>query len=191
VNSFKTVAALVSLCLLQACGTVSNRYASSNISPELMASKDKALVLMSTGAPKSCVSTATMVVARDFASGQMVDPIISIAVDAYVHTSEFPDHHGLVSAFPIAPGSYYFVPAIANPLVKGVRTPTFRFEAKAGEATYIGELFMLASCALHGQFEVRDEYERDLKEATARNKAFGDKVVVKRLMRVGEPINAK
>lgn len=189
--SFKCAMALLSLCLLQACGTVSNRYAVSSVSPELLAAPEKGLVLMSAGAPTACVSTSTFLVARYAGTLQNVDPVISIGVDAYVHTSEFPDHHGLVSAFAIAPGKYYFFPVIANPMVKSIKTPTFTFEAIAGETTYIGELFMPQSCSLRGQFDVRDQYERDVKEATAKNKRFGEKVVVKRLMQVGEPITAR
>jgi hypothetical protein len=191
VKFLKSAMVLLSVCALQACGTAANRYAASTISPEMMASTDKAVVLMSTGAPKSCISTATMILARHGGTNQSVDPVISIGVDTYVHTSEFPDHHGLISAFSIAPGKYYFVPMILNPMVKASRTPTFTFEAKAGEASYIGELFMPQSCSLSAQFDVRDEYERDLKEALAMNKAIGNRTFVKRLMQVGEPITVK
>ncbi|NHZ65351.1 hypothetical protein [Massilia genomosp. 1] len=185
---FKSAALLLSVCLLQACGTVSNRYASSTISPEMMESKERALVLMSAGAPASCISTSTFLIAHHAGSGKTVDPAVSIGVDAYTHSSEFPDHHGLVSAFSLAPGKYYFSPVIANPMVRSIKTPTFIFEAKAGEATYIGELFMLQSCSLREQFAVRDEYQRDVNQAVANNKALGQKVFVKRLMQVGEPI---
>jgi hypothetical protein len=187
-NLSKLLACLCSAFLLQACGTVSNRYSPAELPTGVLSSGQSGVVLVSTGAPQHCISTATFILATDAKTKKATDPIVYIGVDAYAHKSDFNSHHGLVSAFSLQPGSYYFAPAIANPFVRGVKIPTFNFDVRAGETTYVGELFMPTSCSLATSFQVNDMFERDWAIALAKNPGLATRTPVKRLMIVGEPL---
>ncbi|MDI1326553.1 MAG: hypothetical protein PSV23_07110 [Brevundimonas sp.] len=187
-NFSKFTIPLFTCILIQGCGSLENRYATTTI-PLEAATDNRAVILMSSGAPQHCFSTSTAIAARDARTKKLTNPGVFIAVDSYVQPSDFPTHHGLLSAFTLPPGSYYFEPGIANPFVTGIRIPTFTFEARAGETTYIGELFMLQACGLNTAFEVRDKFDRDLKMAITKNKLFSQRQVIKRLMVTGETIN--
>ncbi|CAA9366417.1 MAG: hypothetical protein AVDCRST_MAG68-4888 [uncultured Gemmatimonadetes bacterium] len=47
---------------------------------------------------------------------------------------------------------------------------------------------MVYQNSLEAQFFVRDQYERDMAVARAKNPAFGLRTVVKRLLRAGTPV---
>jgi hypothetical protein len=181
------IAVLWSASLLIGCGTMANRAGVGLLPAETVSQPDTGVVLFSVGAPDHCVSTATFLsVVGESNQGPFKSP--PIGVDVYVHKSEFADHHGLVNAIAYPAGKYYFAPHIANPYVSNRQTPTFHFEVVPGELTYIGELFMEQSCALNGRFEIRDQFDRDVAMARAKNATLMSRPVVKRLMQLGQPI---
>ena len=69
----------------------------------------------------------------------------------------------------------------------GAATPAFRFEVRAGETSYLGELFMPRSCTLLTAFEVRDQFARDIGLAAAKNPAVTWHPPVRRLLAGAEP----
>jgi hypothetical protein len=133
------------------------------------------------------MSQATFLSVRDLSTRKVVESVPSIPVDVYVNKSDFTDHHGTVNAFQLAPGTYYLTPSIANPYIRTVKAPTFQFEVRAGETTYVGELFMTQACALNTHYEVRDQYERDMRIAAQKNPAITTRPPVKRLLTSGAP----
>ena len=175
------------LVLLTACGSIANSTSVEKLKPGALAAPDKGVVVFSAGAPERCVSFSTNLILGDRVSKKAVNPGPYLAVDAYVHKSEFSDHHGTLNALQLSPGAYMFTPYIMNPYVKTVVAPTFEFEVAAGELTYLGELFMTASCGMNTSFVVRDYYERDMPLASARNPEFQGRVAVKRLLKSGPP----
>lgn len=173
--------------LLTACGSIANRTSVDRLKPGALAVPDKGVVVFSAGAPERCVSFVTNLILRDRVTKKAVDPDPYLAVDAYVHKSEFTDHHGTLNALQLSPGSYSLTPYVMNPYVKTVIAPTFEFEVMAGEIAYLGEVFMTASCGLKTSFVVRDYYERDMSLAATKNPEFVGLVAAKRLMKSGPP----
>jgi len=82
-------------------------------------------------------------------------------------------------------GRYFLQPFILNPYVKSLRVPLFYFDVKAGETTYLGEIFMTRSCSMSNQFQVRDEFKRDWQMAIEKNPPLARRDAVKRLTSVG------
>ena len=156
------------------------------MSSSALSSSQSGVVLLTTGAPEHCISMATFLKVFDLASKKATaSPLIP--VDVYANKSEFADHHGTVNAVSLPPGSYYVSPWTANPYVTPIKTPSFAFEVRPGETTYVGELYMTRSCGLSTTFVVRDQYERDVKVASDKNPLFLQRTPVKRLMQSASP----
>lgn len=173
--------------LLTACGSIQNKTGVDRLPAGALAAKDKGVAVLSAGAPEHCISFSTFLILRDLASKKVVESIPSIAVDVYVHKSEFADHHGTINALQLAPGTYSLTPKIMNPYVNTVVAPTFEFEIRAGEIAYLGELFMTASCGMKSSFVVRDYYERDMQIAVKKNPELSSQPATKRLLKSGPP----
>lgn len=184
------IAILMFSGILAGCGTIDNRASVSRLPPTALTSPEVGVALFSVGAPDRCVSTATFVNIYDETTRKSVKHP-PIGVDAYVHTSEFSDHHGLVNAVSLPAGKYYFAPWTANPYITSTQVPTFHFEILAGESQYLGELFMTQSCSTSGYFRIEDHFERDMKIAITKNPALGARPIQTRLMQVGQPIVSK
>ena len=178
---------LATSVLVSACGSLPNRASVETLSPAAFSAANTGVVVLSTGAPQHCISTATMLSVRDLSTRRVVESVPGIPVDVYVHKSDFAGHHGMVNALQLVPGSYYLTPSVLNPYVRTVTAPTFQFEVRAGETTYVGELFMTQGCALNTSFVVNDQYERDMRVASQKNPAVSKRTPVKRLMKRGAP----
>jgi len=171
--------------LLSACGTISNKTGIESLPTTAFSASNTGVVLLSAGAPEYCVSQATFLSIRESATKKVVESVPSIGVDVYVHKSDFADHHGTVNAFQLPPGSYYLTPSVANPYIHTLSAPTFEFDVKAGETTYVGELFMTRACALNTSFEVRDRFDRDMALAMKKNAVVAGRTPIKRLLKAG------
>jgi hypothetical protein len=169
---------------LVGCGTLNNRNSVANVPASEFDSASKGVVIVSTGAPEHCISTATFLSLYTLPKQERLDGLIS--VDGYAVKSDFTDHHGYVNGIALPAGKYAFVPSIANPYVSTVRTTTFQFEVAAGETTYLGELFMPRACSLNNSFVVRDQSGRDIELAEQKNPSLKGRPIVKRLM---QPVN--
>ena len=182
-NKQKPFVVLGASFIVAGCGSMANRADVSRVSPAALDSQE-GVVIFSVGARSHCISESTFVSIRG-ADNNAVVPVAPIGVDVYVLKSEFADHHGLVDGFWLVPGSYYFVPNIANPYVQAESIGTFKFEVRPHETVYLGELYMTQSCGLRTAFVVNDEYERDVQIARKKNPALLKRASVKRLMQKG------
>lgn len=186
-RNIKNFLLLISSALVIACGTVSNKTGVDLLPAAALNSPSEGIVIVSAGAPEHCTSVATFLSVREVTSKKVVLSVPSIGVDVYVHKSDFADHHGTINALRLPAGSYYFTPSIAGPYIRTIIAPTFEFEVKAGETTYVGELFMTKACALHTIFEVRDQFDRDMTLALKKNPALAGRAALRRLMKPGAP----
>lgn len=173
---------------LSGCGTINNRFSPERLAGESVESKSMGTVVVSTGAHERCISFATFVTVYPMGSTQATEPIVMLGMDAFVHPSDFKSHHGLVNAFALPAGAYRFIPSMANPYFSGKTIPTFNFEVRANETSYVGELFMDRACGTNGAFSIRDSFERDWPMATAKNPKLLGREPVRRLMAPGEVI---
>lgn len=180
----KFLAVLTAAIILTGCGSMQNRAGVDRLTAASFADSKRGVVLLSTGAPAHCVSFATALTVRNRKINKVVE-VPPVFMDAYVHKSEFAGHHGTINALQLEPGEYSFVPAVANPFVQGVVTPTFDFEVAAGEVVYLGELFMTQSCGMNSSFIVRDYYARDIEMAKEKNPELGKQAIIKRLLKGG------
>lgn len=146
--------------LLAGCGTMKNRHDPAQFAVARMPA-DSAVVILSTGAPKRCTSTATflqvMPVLHANASSSAV-----VGVDGSFYKSDFESHHGLVNVFTLRAGKYVITPIIANPYVKPTKVPRAEFSVEAGETVYLGEYFMPVSCSLRTWSRFDDKFDRDM-----------------------------
>lgn len=181
----RSLLAALAVALLSACGTLSNKTGVDTLPPSALGAPNTGVVVLSAGAPERCVSQATFLSVRQLETRKVVDSVPSIGVDVYVHKSDFDDHHGTVNAIALPAGTYYLTPSTANPYVRTISAPTFEFDVKPGETTYVGELFMTRACALDKSFEVRDRFDRDIALAAKKSAAIGGRTPVKRLLRPG------
>lgn len=181
------IAALGASMLASACGSLPNKTSVEALPSTALSAPNTGVVVLSAGAPQHCMSQATFLSVRHLSTKKVVESIPSIPVDVYVNKSDFTDHHGTVNAFQLVPGTYYLTPSMANPYVRNVKVPTFQFEVRAGETTYVGQLFMTQACALNTRYEVRDQYERDMRIAAQKNPAIVNRTPVKRLLTSGAP----
>jgi len=188
-NSRTIALLLVTSLLASACGTVSNKTSVEALPSDAFRASDTGVVVLSAGAPEHCYSMGTFLGLHYLPSGNAVSSAPLILVDGYVHKSDFAGHHGTVNALQLAPGTYYLTPISANPYFRVVTAPIFQFEARAGETTYIGELFMTRSCVLDMdiRFVINDQYERDIQVAAQKNPAVTLRTPVKRLTSPGAP----
>lgn len=167
---------------LSACNTMDNKASIGRIDPSMLTSQSTGVVIFSTGADHDCYSVSTFLKLFDQSTLQAVKDIPAAPVDAYVSKSDFSDHRGNVSAYPLLPGKYYLSPLTANPYVVGVKVPAFAFEVAGGETVYLGEIYMPHGCSLRTSFKVNDKYERDIALAVAQNPALARRTPVKRLL---------
>ncbi len=171
---------------LGACGTFDNRAGVARVPPTALDAAGQGVILFSTGAPDHCISSSRFLKTYRRDTRKIVD-VPLIPVDVYTYKSEFEDHHGTVNALALPPGEYYFSPWMANGVMQGVVIPAFGFEVRAGETTYLGELFMRRSCSDANLYDVRDRYERDMAVAREKNPALLKREPVPRLLALIHP----
>lgn len=165
------------------CVTFPNWTGVARLSPEAFTATNTGVVLFSTGAPGRCLEKATHLEVYDQAARKRVHGRL-IAVDSRFFKSDFETHQGLVHALGFPPGTYSLVPRMITP-VDPIDVPSFQFDVRAGETTYVGELLMVQSCWTTNVFVIRDRYERDVALAMQKNPAIGGRPIGKSLMRPG------
>ena len=186
--NFQTLSILITLIALSGCGTMSNKSSVEFLSPLAVSAENTGIIVLSVGAPQHCVSTATFLSLHEATTRQPVPRVPTIGVDAYVHKSDFANHHGTLNALELLPGNYYFTPVIANPYIRMVSTPKFEFDVKAGETKYIGELYMTKSCGLSTKFQVRDQFTRDMRLVAQKNPPLAERNISRQLLRSNSAI---
>jgi hypothetical protein len=171
--------AVMSLLALTTISCATSNYASVSLIPEeSFNQKQTGMIVLSTGAPESCITSSTYLTLINLGTEEEIK---NIPVDYYSIESEFDDHIGFLSALALPPGKYALRPFIANPYIFA-HHPRFEFEVVAGKAIYLGEFFMLRSCSLSNRFVFRDNYDRDMKRAIKLNPGFANKAIEKRII---------
>ena len=173
--------------LLSACGSAKNRAGVDRVPAAAFSSDRDGVIIFSTGTSQPCTGASTFLQVHDEASMKLVPRAAAAPVDGKSGKSDFSDHLGAINAFALPPGRYYLSPVTSNPHVAGAATLAFRFEVRAGETSYLGELFMPRSCTLLTAFEVRDQFARDIALAAAKNPAVTWHPPVRRLLAGAEP----
>lgn len=178
----KVVSVSVVLSALTACGTV-NRVSVRALSEDEIKSAERGIVVFSVGARDSCTSFATGLYIEDEATGKRVNSVPAIFIDNSFQKSDFPDHHGMVDAISLAPGRYVLKAAVVNPTLITVKTPRAHFEIQAGEAIYLGELYMPTSCNMSSvTFRVYDRFDRDFAVIKQNRPELSTRPFVKHIM---------
>lgn len=133
---------------------------------------DQALLVLSTAADKTCISTSSAILLRETAKGSV--PARNVAVyqlnNKFVK-SDFPDEYGKVWATVLPPGEYDFALSALNPYMtyskdgtaSGGRydpTLTKAFSLSPRSVKYVGEIHSAGcgSVLIH----IRDRRERDI-----------------------------
>jgi hypothetical protein len=165
---------------LGGCASMENRLSPAKVDPMVLAN-GSGIVVISSGAAKRCISTATMLNVARAGSPYGKNGLYGVNVDAYVIKSDFPDHQGSLSAFELKPGNYQLYPSILNPYVVPVKIPKAEFSVKAGEVVYIGEFFMPEACSFSNVTQLNDEQARDVAILRERNPQLAAKPLTKRI----------
>lgn len=178
-----TLLAVSVAAALFGCGTMSNRLAPEKLSPSSL-SESAGVILISTGAPKPCVSNGTFLRVLRASQQPTATELLNVTVDGYATKSDFADHHGHINAIPLPTGDYYFAPFTLRGF-GGQHFPRFDFTVRGNELTYLGEVFAIASCSVLNPtlLEVRDQEERDAGIFRERNPVLESHPVTKRLLR--------
>jgi len=182
---FRSVLALAGCALTVGCAGLANKAGPDRIAAADIVSAEKGIVILSAGAPDFCRVHGTALVLRNFETKKFVDTVPMITVDSNIRKTDFDDHFGTVNALALPPGLYLFTPWLMHPDVAAVYTPSFEFEVKSGEITYLGEVFMTRSCGFANRFEIRDRYDRDMAMVSVKNAVLATRPVVKRLLVLG------
>jgi hypothetical protein len=180
------IALLASVTLLTGCTPRTGRSAVARISPATLSSTDSGVVVLSLAAANKRRAHFTSLWVYDWQAERSARPRPELIMDLVGVRSDFERPPGSVNAFPLAPGKYSLRPE--RLLALGKRVPSFDFEVRAGETTYLGELFMVYVNSQEARFFIRDQYERDMAVARAKNPAFESRPVVKRLLQPGTPV---
>lgn len=153
-------------------------------------SATEARIIVSGARPVNCGSTIfTLLVARE---GARSSTVAEATVDGDI-PSDFKYESGKVSVIPLEPGSYVIYPNLSfelfgNSNMTPPPLPRFNFEARAGEVTYIGNLFIEGSCETRGSgASMKDQQARDVAVVIAKNPEFNNVPVVKRLATPRQP----
>lgn len=179
------VAMLLATLVVSGCVARVSTSTVDKLSPAAFTDASTGVVVLSVGASETRADNQTMLLVFDRASNRLV-PDLSIWIDSREEPSDFPEYHGNVHAVRLPPGSYSLTPGTLNFTTR--TRPTFPLEVRAGETTYVGELYMAWNGEREALFTVRDRYDRDLAVARAKNPAIEARPVVKRLLPAGEPL---
>ncbi len=167
---------LILMLALSACGTVSNRYSAEKLDVS-DTNADQGIIILSTGAAKRCISTATFLSLKSNGSGE----IALFNVDGYAVKSDFTEHQGSLHTLILPEGEYFLSPWIANPYVVSKSKPVFKFQLNSGEILYLGEYYMPVACKFNNVSVFRDQYGRDMSLLKTKNPALVTDKVIKRM----------
>jgi hypothetical protein len=177
-------AALAASLLLGACASMPIQNWPQNQKPPV---GDEAKIIVTGGAPSRCGLRVFLIGVSRPGSYVVLNRVAEANIADGVLKSHFTDHHGRVNVISLKPGRYIVYPLAGGTLQNAGTPPSFQFEAVAGELTYIGELYVDASCgAMSGHVAMFDREARDLAVLKALNPAFADVPVVKR---IATPVN--
>lgn len=171
---------LLTLTAVTGCASYQNAYAPERFHVDAIP-KGYGTVIISTGAPKSCVSMATFLTIQPASENEESKSAFTLPVDGRSTKSDFADHQGNVSVISMPAGNYKITPQVANFVVEGVKVPVATFSVSHDETRYVGEYFIPSSCSFNMQMIINDKRDRDLSIATQKNPGIDRAAVVTRL----------
>jgi len=169
---------LLSYLSLSAC--LSNKYAPHLTAP-IEANADAGIIILSVGAPDWCNAGTSLLLHRHDRSYNAV-PKAVLFVDTWMLESDFPTHYGHLYVVKLPPNKYYLSPHL-HTIGGYTELPKADFEVYANEVVYLGQFFMPKSCSFHNLLGFQDNEARDLAMLKAKNPAFEQVMVTKRLLR--------
>lgn len=185
-QSVRFLLLITTTLFLYGCAVWSNQTGVTKISADALDTKKTGVVILSTGGMQPCWNEMALAELYDSSNKGIGWLGKRVMMNHGSFKSDFETHHGSVSGLELKPGSYYLKPQIVptDYLSLGTRKnfDPLGFEVKAGEAVYIGELFLTNNCQQDSQLEVRDQYERDVEVAVKQNPSLLKQRPVKRLM---------
>ncbi|PAR45349.1 hypothetical protein [Vibrio metoecus] len=185
----RQIGIFLTISLIFGCASVSNIYDPSHVSVNQLP-EDHGVLVLSTGAPESCVSTSTFLKIHKLGEDYFSSELALLGVDSYALKSDFDSHQGNVHALVLPQGNYYLAAWIANPYVEPVKVRKAEFGIKAGEIVYIGEYFMEASCSWDPVAIFNNRYDRDIQLLSIKNQAFaGEKISTRIAKFTGYAVN--
>jgi hypothetical protein len=140
------------------------------------------VVVFSVGAPQRHRTNVAYLLVYPQGSMETVRRMPMVPIDRFSGRSDFADHYGRVHVMQLPPGSYYFSTELMSARTR-VR-PTFLFEVRPGEVTYVGEVFMESGSGPRS-FRIRDEFDRDIVIAREKTLAIQGRDVARRLLQPG------
>ena len=144
--------------------------------------QEDAIVVMSAGSTDRCmINAASVRVSRDGDRWHLNIEQMVVA-NGVAEKSLFADHQGTVVVFHLPPGRHYVFPWPLNGALTPNHVPRTDFTVSAGDVVYLGEVFIDSGCSLTVHVSYHDEFERDMAILKARNPAFAQAPVVKRLL---------
>ncbi len=156
-----------------------NRLAEFKYAP---GSNTDAIVIMSAGSAESCVGNpASIRVSQDGDRWHLNIETMFVA-NGVAEKSLFADHQGTVVVFHLPAGRHYVFPWPLNGTLRVTETPRTDFTVAAGEVVYLGEVFIDSGCAWKNTVSYHDQFERDMAILKARNPAFAQAPVIKRVL---------
>jgi hypothetical protein len=164
-------------CLSAACVATPDTSASLVNFSDVSATKS--IVIVSTGAEKSCFSNGSFVkltkhgVEFDKYGGEEV--VLFPVDDFRASESDYTTHFGQLNVVQLEPGKYYLAPWKQPKIYVEYLNPTkFEFEIKPGTVLYLGEYFGIDVCNYDraSVFEMRDQRQRDLDLVAKQNSGF-------------------
>ena len=162
------------------CGTFNSEYNARTVNMTELP-KDRAVIILSTGAAERCISFATILKVSPAGTPYNKGGVAAFYVDAYTIKSDFADHQGNLQTVSIPAGSYYLSPWAVNPYLSAVKVPKAEFSVSAGEVVYLGEYYMPVACSLNTVASFRDQQERDVALLIKQNPEFARATIIKRI----------
>jgi len=149
------LASFALLTLIAGCKTYD--YAIPTNVSEMGSQSDNALVILSTGADKPSISAAQNLL---FVSVETGNIVVGLPIDNSFLESHFEDHMGFVHAVSLPEGKYQVRLEVLNIYLPTSHPDVLpKFEVKAGEMVYLGELYLTHNIK---HYEIRNEQARDI-----------------------------
>jgi hypothetical protein len=165
--------------LIGGCSTIPSYFSPERVT-DIDFKENEGLVILSTGASDSCVSSSTSLHLYNSDS----DNVASFSVDNFLIKSDYSTHMGSIHVLKLPEGDYFLTPGIANPYITITESHAVLFSVLPNEILYLGEYFMTVSCSNNSQIVIRDNYDRDIALLVKRNNLFEGLLIKKDIFKI-------
>lgn len=138
------------------------------------------VIVVSVGAPRTCFSRDMTLWVQPLTNRWSWNQTMAIPIDQLWTKSDYPDHHGTLSAKIVKAGEFEAYASFQGP-GRTESTPRYVFSVAPGEIVYIGEYWLFDSCSNQTLGEFRDQSPRDTDLLRTLNPALAGAGMVTRL----------